>query len=280
MNSTMNASIPAPSSSVVRPAVSGPAAGFPPTPPARGAFHSERAAASAGAERRFQALKQVDLFSVLGDPDLRLISDSLVERQYASGSSIVHADDPAGGHFFVVAEGEVAVVLETAEGKETVLATLQPGEFFGEMSLLDESPRAATARAVRPTRLLLLRREDFRRHLRECPEMSYSLLIEMNRRLRLSNRKVMGLSYRSMHARVAGALLGLMEDKGIRQREGGGMRVLIRNRPTQKFMAEMAGTTRESVSRTLAAWGRNGWLKAKGRDLIILEEGPIKAFAE
>jgi CRP/FNR family transcriptional regulator, cyclic AMP receptor protein len=276
----MNASIPAPSSSAVRPADTGLAAGLPSAPPARAAFHAERAAASAGAERRFQALKQVDLFSVLGDPDLRLIADSLVERQYASGSSIVHADDPAGGHFFVVAEGEVAVVLETAEGKETVLATLQPGEFFGEMSLLDESPRAATARAVRPTRLMLLRREDFRRHLRESPEMSYALLIEMNRRLRQSNRKVVGLSYRSMHARVAGAVLGLMEEKGIRQRDEGGMRVLIRNRPTQKFMAEMAGTTRESVSRTLAAWDRKGWLKAKGRDLIILEEGEIKAFAE
>ena len=280
MSASIHTSIPALSSSAVRPAVSGPSAVLPPTPPARGAFHSERAAVSAGAERRFQALKQVDLFSVLGDPELRLISDSLVERQYASGSSIVHADDPAGGHFFVVAEGEVAVVLETAEGKETVLATLQPGEFFGEMSLLDESPRAATARAVRPTRLLLLRREDFRRHLRDCPEMSYALLIEMNRRLRQSNRKVMGLSYRSMHARVAGAVLGLMEEKGIRQRDEGGMRVLIRNRPTQKFLAEMAGTTRESVSRTLAAWDRKGWLKAKGRDLIILEEREIKAFAE
>jgi CRP/FNR family transcriptional regulator, cyclic AMP receptor protein len=286
MNASTNASIPAPSSSVVRPALTGHtgntglAAGLPSAPPARAAFHSERASASAGADRRFQALKQVDLFSVLGDPELRLISDSLVERQYATGSSIVHADDPAGGHFFVVAEGEVAVVLETAEGKETVLATLQPGEFFGEMSLLDESPRAATARAVRPTRLFLLRREDFRRHLRESPEMSYALLIEMNKRLRQSNRKVMGLSYRSMHARVAGAVLGLMEEKGIRQRDEGGMRVLIRNRPTQKFMAEMAGTTRESVSRTLAAWDRKGWLKAKGRDLIILEEREIKAFAE
>lgn len=279
----MNASAPAPSSSLIRPSFP---AGIPSPQPsqplrsARNPFSSARAAASESADRRFQTLKQVDLFSVLGEPDLRRIADSLVERQYSAGSSIVHADDPAGGHFFVVAEGEVAVVLETAEGKETVLATLQPGEFFGEMSLLDESPRAATARAVRPTRLMLLRREDFHRHLRECPEMAYSLLIEMNRRLRQSNRKVMGLSYRSMHARVAGAILGLMEDKGIRQREDGGMRVLIRNRPTQKFMAEMAGTTRESVSRTLAAWGRNGWLKAKGRDLIILEEGQIKAFAE
>lgn len=264
----MTAAIPAPSSSLIRAAQGAPQ-------PAR----PKPASAPAG-DRRMEALGRVDLFSVLAETELRRVSESMVERAYPSGSSIVHAEDPAGGHFFIVAEGEVAVVLETAEGKETVLATLQPGDFFGEMSLLDESPRAATARAVRPTRLMLLRREDFRRHLKDCPQMSMSLLIEMNRRLRQSNRKVMGLSYRSMHARVAGALLGLMEEKGVRQREEGGMRVLIRNRPTQKFLAEMAGTTRESVSRTLAAWGRKGWLRAKGRDLLILDEERIKAVVE
>lgn len=231
------------------------------------------------ADRRFEALKRVDMFSVLAEAEMRRVSESLLERHYTSGSAIVHADDPAGGYFFIVAEGEVAVVLQTPDGKETVLATLQPGDFFGEMSLLDESPRAATARAVRPTRLMLLRRDDFRRHLREYPQMSFALLVEMNRRLRQSNRKVMGLSYRSMHARVAGAILGLMEEKGVRQREDGGMQVLIRNRPTQQFLAEMAGTTRESVSRTLAAWGRKGLLRKKGRDLFILEEEQIRGFA-
>ncbi|MDB5106696.1 MAG: transcriptional regulator, Crp/Fnr family [Fibrobacteres bacterium] len=277
----MIASNPAPSSTIVRPAQiqsdsAGEPAGSRPAVPVRPGRANAPIHAS---DRRFEALKRVDMFSMLGEPDLRRVAESLVERNYPSGSAIVHADDPAGGHFFIVAEGEVAVILETAEGKETVLATLQPGDFFGEMSLLDESPRAATARAVRPARLMLLRREDFRRHLRDCPQVSFALLIEMNRRLRQSNRKVMGLSYRSMHGRVAVALLGLMEEKGLRQREDGGMRVLIRNRPTQQFLAEMAGTTRESVSRTLAAWGRKGWLKARGRDLLILEEEQIKAFA-
>ncbi len=282
----MNALIPAPSTSYSRAPQSFPGQDAPsvqhpqsvgrrmgnPAPPSA-------SASTCAADRRLETLRLVDMFSALAETDLRRVSDSLVERHYTSGSAIVHADDPAGGHFFIVAEGEVAVVLETAEGKETVLATLQPGDFFGEMSLLDESPRAATARAVRPTRLALLRREDFRRHLRECPQMAFALLIEMNRRLRQSNRKVMGLSYRSMHARVAGAILGLMEDRGVRLREEGVVRVLIRNRPTQQFLAEMAGTTRESVSRTLAAWGRKGWLKAKGRDLFILEEERIKEFA-
>ena len=247
--------------------------------PVPAATYSRPLPPASASDRRMGILRGVDMFSVLAEGELRKLCESLAERHYPTGSVIVHAEDPAGGHFFIVAEGEVAVVLETAEGKETVLAALQPGDFFGEMSLLDECPRAATARAVRPTRLGLLRRDDFHRHLRECPQMAFSLLIEMNRRLRQCNRKVMGLSYRCMHARVAGAILGLMEEKGVRQKEDGCMRVLIRNRPTQQFMAEMAGTTRESVSRTLSAWGRKGWLKAKGRDLMVLEEDRIRALA-
>jgi CRP/FNR family transcriptional regulator, cyclic AMP receptor protein len=229
-------------------------------------------------ERRLTVLRRADLFSSLAEPVLRRLAAALTERAFASGTAVVQADDPANGHFYIVAEGEVAVVLEAADGKETVLATLYAGDFFGEMSILDEAPRAATARAVKAARVLVLRREDFRRYLHECPELAYALLTEMNRRLRQSNRKVAGLSYRSMQGRVAAAVLGLMEDRGVRLKEEGMMRVLIRNRPTQQFLAEMAGTTRESVSRTLAAWGRKGLLRARGRDLFILEEEALKAM--
>jgi CRP/FNR family transcriptional regulator, cyclic AMP receptor protein len=227
-------------------------------------------------EKRLNILRRADLFSSLAEPVLCRLAGCLLERAYASGSAIVQSEDPANGHFYIVAEGEVAVILEAADGKETVLATLQSGDFFGEMSILDEAPRAATARAVKASRVLVMRREDFRRYLHECPDLAYALLTEMNRRLRQSNRKVAGLSYRSMQARVAAAVVGLMEDRGVRQREDGSVRVLIRNRPTQQFLAEMAGTTRESVSRTLASWGRQGLLRSRGRDLFILEEERIK----
>jgi CRP/FNR family cyclic AMP-dependent transcriptional regulator len=232
------------------------------------------------ADRRLAALEAVDMFSVLSEEETRRLAAALLERTYPAGAPIVHAEDPSGGPFFIVADGEVAVVLENPDGKETVLATLQPGDFFGEMSLIDEAPRAATARAVRPARVMMLRREDFRRVMNECPRICLALLVEMNRRLRQSNRRIAGLSYRSMRSRVAGALVSLMEEKGLRRMEEGGMRIVIRERPTRKFLAEMAGTTRESVSRTLAAWERDGWLKSKGRDLHILKEAEIRVLLE
>jgi CRP/FNR family transcriptional regulator, cyclic AMP receptor protein len=236
-------------------------------------------AADSSLERKLTILRRADLFSALADPVLRRLAGTLTERAYTGGATIMRAEEPGNGHFYIVAEGEVAVVLQTADGKETVLATLLPGEFFGEMSILDEAPRAATARAVKAARVMVLRREDFKRYLHECPDLAYALLTEMNRRLRQSNRKVAGLSYQSMQARVAAMLMRLTEDRGVRQKEAGLIRVLIRNRPTQQFLAEMAGTTRESVSRTLAAWGRQGLVRARGCDLFILEEEQIKAMA-
>ncbi len=230
-------------------------------------------------ERRFTVLRRMELFSALPENRLRVLAESMSERAYPAGSAVIHAEDEAGAYLYIVADGEVAVTVESSESKETVLATLQAGEYFGEMALLDDAPRAATARAVKAARMLLLRREDFLRHLKQSPELALALLTEVNKRLRQSNRKVAGLCYRSMHARVAAALMGLMEDKGVRLREDGFSRVMIKNRPTQKFMAEMAGTSRESVSRTLAAWGREGLLRKRGRDLCILEEDRIRGLA-
>ena len=127
----MTAAIPAPSSSIIRATQNAPqpAAGRGPAVSGAGA----KPGPAPSADRRMEALGRVDLFSVLAETDLRRVSESLVERNYPSGSSIVHAEDPAGGHFFIVAEGEVAVVLETADGKETVLATLQRAQISGRL---------------------------------------------------------------------------------------------------------------------------------------------------
>lgn len=235
-------------------------------------------ARESSAERRLTILRRSDFFSILPEPALRVLANEMNDRVYTSGTAIVRAEEEGNGHLYIVGEGEVAVVMEPVDGKETVLATLQPGDFFGEMSLLDEGPCSATVRAIKSVRVFILRREDFRRTLESHPNLFMGLLSEVNRRLRHSNRKVASLSFRSMEGRVASALLGLMDDKGMRIREDGNPRVLIRNLPTQKFLAEMAGTTRESVSRTLADWGRRGLLRAHRHDLFILEEAAIRAM--
>lgn len=226
-----------------------------------------------------QVLRGVDLFTALDDKELRRLADFTRQRHCPRGETLLLENDAAGDHLFVVAEGEVSVTLDGGEGKETILALLKEGDFFGEMSLVDGSPRAATVRATETTRLISLRREDFRKALRENPDLSWTLLTELSNRLRHSNRKVSCLAHQKVAKRVASALAQLFEERGIRLRDEKGRRcVLLRHRPTQQHIAEMAGTSRETVSRLISAWERAGWLRDEGRDLFLLDEEALQAL--
>ena len=230
-------------------------------------------------ERAFTALRYADLFSILPELALRKIAAMMIEKNYPAGTTLFRSGENSTGNLSLIAEGAVSISVESQEQKETVLATLAKCEIFGEMSLLDDAPHSAIVKTVFATRVLILTKEDARRVLKEFPVLLNSLLVEMVRRLRSCNRKVVGISYRPMQERVASAMVGLVEDRGVRQREGGSLRVYIRNRPTQQFLAEMAGTTRESVSRTLAIWGREGWLKTEGRNFVLFEEDRLRQMA-
>jgi len=230
-------------------------------------------------ERAFTVLRNSDLFAALPELSLRKIAAMMIEKNYPAGTTLFRSGENSTGNLSLIAEGAVSISVESHEQKETVLATLAKGEIFGEMSFLDEAPHSATVKTVFATRVFILTKEDARRVLKEFPVLLNSLLVEMVRRLRQCNRKVVGISYRPMQERVASAMVGLVEDRGVRQREGGSLRVYIRNRPTQQFLAEMAGTTRESVSRTLAIWGREGWLKTEGRNFVLFEEDRLRQMA-
>ena len=230
-------------------------------------------------ERAFTVLRHTDLFSALPELSLRKIAAMMIEKNYPAGTTLFRSGENSTDNLSLIAEGTVSISVESHEQKETVLATLGKSEIFGEMSFLDDAPHSASVKTVFATRVFILTKEDARRVLKEFSILMNSLLLEMVRRLRSCNRKVVGISYRPMHERVASAMVGLVEDRGVRQREGGSLKVYIRNRPTQQFLAEMAGTTRESVSRTLAIWGREGWLKTEGRNFVLFEEDRLRQMA-
>jgi CRP/FNR family transcriptional regulator, cyclic AMP receptor protein len=225
-----------------------------------------------------QLLKGVDLFSPLDDHQIALLAPMAHEKTYEKGEAILFEDDDSHQGFFLIYEGEVKVVLTSLDGKETILASLKEGDFFGEMALLDGEPRSATVRAVEHSRLLSIRRDDFLQFLRRYPDVALVLLAEMSKRLRKSNRQVSSLALMGVHGRVADALLKLMDERGIRQktREGKSI-VLIKDRPTQQFIADMSGSARETVSRVLKHFEQKGWIANDGRDLVIIDPGKLQA---
>ena len=224
-----------------------------------------------------ELLKGVDLFSALDDAQLEVVAKMVIEKTYRKGEVILMEDDDSNQSLFIISKGEVKVVLTAEDGREAILATLKEGEFFGEMSLLDGEPRSATVRAVEVSHLLTIRHEEFLATIRKHPDLALTLLGEMSRRLRRSNRQISSLALMKVYGRVAATLLQLMEERGMRSKTKDGKNIIVvRDRPTQQSIAEMSGTTRETVSRVLNFFQKKGYIVLDGKDLLILQEEELK----
>jgi len=186
-------------------------------------------------------LRSVPLFSRLPEEDLQAFAAVTRERTYPKGSIIVFEDDP-GDALYLVADGQVKVVLIGEDGREVILTVLGEGSFFGEMALLDDQPRSAHVIAMEDSTLLLLRRDDFQARLRQSPAVAISLLAELSGRLRLADEKIGALVLLDVNGRVAALLLRLaQEEEGDR----------ITKKLTHNTIAQMIGSSRETVSRTM-----------------------------
>lgn len=128
-------------------------------------------------------LSQVPLFAHLNKRDLQTLGSSCREREYPAGTPLLRQGDTGVG-LFVIVSGQVRVTQHQEGGDEHELATLGRGDVLGEMSLLDDLPRSATAIALEPTKALVLPVWDFRAVLRDNPDIGISLLSVLSRRLR------------------------------------------------------------------------------------------------
>jgi CRP/FNR family transcriptional regulator/CRP/FNR family cyclic AMP-dependent transcriptional regulator len=230
-----------------------------------------------GSVKAIELLKGVDLFSSLDNEQLETLARLVIMQNYDKDETIILEDDESVQALFLIAEGEVKVYMTGTDKRETILTLLGKGDFFGEMSLIDGEPRSASVKAVSPSEVLIIRREHFIQQVRATPDLAMSLLVEMSKRLRKANRQIGSLAMLTVYGRIAGTILNLVEERGVRiHGENGKMVTVIRNRPTQKQLAEMSGTTRETVSRVLSQLQKKGTLSLANKDLIILEEGDLK----
>jgi CRP-like cAMP-binding protein len=214
-------------------------------------------------------LQKVPLFSQLGPADLQRVLELARERAYPKNSVILFEDDP-GDALYVVKDGQVKVVLIGEDGREVILSVLGPGEFFGEMALIDDEPRSAHVIAMDDSTLLVLRREDFQGLLAQTPAIALSMLRELTRRLRRVDEKVGSLVLLDVNGRVASLLLELAQ-------EAGGDR--ITRRLTHHTIAQMIGSSRETVSRTMRELVDKGFIEVSRRDIVIRDRSALEQAA-
>ncbi|NLB62575.1 MAG: Crp/Fnr family transcriptional regulator [Fibrobacter sp.] len=222
-------------------------------------------------------LKGVDLFSSLDDKQLEPLAFLMEKQAFEKDEVIILEEDSATHALFLIASGEVKVYVTASDKRDTILTLLGKGDFFGEMSLIDEEPRSASVRAVSKSEILVLKREHFLEKVYGNPDLAMTLMSVLSKRLRKANRQIGSLALLTVYGRVAGTILNLAEDKGVRSTiEDGRVVIIIRNMPTQRQLAEMSGTTRETVSRVLSQLQTKGLIAVVNREMIILEEKELK----
>jgi CRP/FNR family cyclic AMP-dependent transcriptional regulator len=214
-------------------------------------------------------LQNVPLFSQLSPADLQRVEEVARERTYPRNSVILFEDDP-GDALYVVKQGQVKVVLIGEDGREVILSVLGEGQFFGEMALLDDEPRSAHVIAMEDSTLVVLRREEFQGILAQSPALALALLRELTRRLRRADEKVGSLVLLDVNGRVARLLLDMAE-------EAGGDR--ITKRLTHHTIAQMIGSSRETVSRTMRELSEKGFIDVTRKDILLRDRPGLEAAA-
>jgi len=213
---------------------------------------------------KLSLLQSVPIFSELSPSDLNKIAERMIQRAYTKGQMILLEDD-LGQTFFVIAEGSVKITRLSDAGREVILAMLGESDFFGEMSLLDGAGRSANVVALEASEVLTLARNDFLDILQQYPKISISLLEELTQRIRKSDQQIESLSLSDVEQRIGITLIRLAEELGTIKQGS----VKIKNLPYQQDIANMAGTSRETVSRTFKLLEEKGLVTREGRKLTI-----------
>ena len=211
-------------------------------------------------------LKNVPIFSELNDDTLIKLSQLGTLKSFEKDSIILSEQD-AGSALFVMVTGKVKVarVSNDDKNKEVILTLLNPSDFFGEMALLDGLARSATVTSIEDSQVFIIQRNDFLDLIQQHPEVSIALLQELTQRLRAAGMKIKALSLKDAEGKVATVLLQLADDMGkIKQ----GV-VEIEKLPYQHELANMAGTSRETISRTLHTFAKKGLVELEGATLRI-----------
>ncbi len=214
-------------------------------------------------------LRKVPLFSDLSEAELARFADVTREREYPKNSVILFEDDP-GDALYIVSAGQVKVVLIGEDGREVILSVLGDGDFFGEMALIDDEPRSAHVIAMKDSQLLVLRRDDFQAQLVAQPKIGLKLLRVLVQRLRRADEKIGGLVLLDVNGRVARLLLDLAD-------EGGGPK--ITRRLTHHTIAQMIGSSRETVSRAMRELVERGLIEITRREISIRDRDGLASLA-
>jgi CRP/FNR family transcriptional regulator, cyclic AMP receptor protein len=217
-------------------------------------------------------LKQVPLFRSLRAEDSRRIA-ALLQKQTLRKGDALFREGEEGNCLYMIIAGKIKIVRQSRDGDEMILAMLSAGDFCGEMALLDGMPRSADAVAVEETHLYGLNRKDFLDYVMSNETAVKAILSALTKRLRKADDFLEDIFFLNVAARLAKKLIELAMSNGFREAENGPVKLSL----TQKDLASMIGTTRESVNKELRALREKNLIDLSSRTILLRDLDALRA---
>ncbi|MCU4117516.1 Crp/Fnr family transcriptional regulator [Variovorax sp. N23] len=211
-----------------------------------------------------ELLRRVPLFAALTPTQSASIADAIVKKRFKRAEVIVEQGKKTDA-LYIILTGRARVMSTDSRGREVILATLQPGDYIGEMSLIDDEPHSATVRTEIQTDVLMLDREAFSRCLPENSSMSYNIMRGLVQRLRHADRKIESLALMDVYGRVARSLIEFAVDDG----QGN---LKIRDKISRQDLAKMVGASREMVSRVMKDLEERGFVQTQADGSMLVKD--------
>lgn len=210
-------------------------------------------------------LQNIPLFSMLEQKELDALSSHAVTKSYPKNSVIINEGDRTDS-MYVIMSGRVKIVLTDENQKEVIIDIQHPGDYFGELALLDEAPRSASVKTMENSTFLIISKHQLQKCLREHPKIGIGLIRGLAQRLRATTDNVKSLALLDVYGRIARTLLQLAKEEDGRQ--------VISDKLTHQDLAKMVGASREMVSRIMKDLADGGYIKTEGRKITIKEKLP------
>ena len=215
-------------------------------------------------------LSHLPLFNGLTEEDLKALSGIVFERALAAGEAIFHEGDRAAG-LNIVFSGRVKIFKLAPNGKEQILHIMGPGEPFAEVPVFQGGNYPASAETLEASRILFIPRDGLLDMIRKNPALALSMLAVLSRRLRDFAAAIENLSLRGVPERLSAYLIHLSD----REKGAGEFDLDIK----KGLLANLLGTSGESISRVLAKMSQAGIIRVQGKKISILDRRALADVA-
>jgi len=216
--------------------------------------------------------RRIDFFSDLDDAALNRFAQIATIQNFQHEETIMLAGDPRRAIFFI-AKGQAKVFSDSKNSRNSILSLLDTGDFFGEIQLFNESGKSfISVKAEEECTIIIFRGKDFINEIISNQKLFIAFLKETTQKLNKAYMQISSLSMSTIKERIKSCLMHFIEERGVKIPYNNGTAVKLKNRPTQQQLAEMSGTTRETVNRELSALVKNGYIELNGKELYLLKD--------